>query len=86
MTEEQQMVSTASMAVSAGLITKRMALEKLRPVFPFENIEAIVEQIEKETPATPAVSAKPAAKAEASSRAETMPPPEEESETESETE
>ena len=46
MTEEQQIVSTAALALQSNMITRRMALEKLRPVYPFENIEAVLEQLE----------------------------------------
>lgn len=48
MNEESQMVSTAALAVKSNLITRRMALEKLRSVYPFENIEAIVMQLDEE--------------------------------------
>lgn len=43
----------ASLALQSNMITRRMALEKLRPVFPFENIEAVLthldEQVEEAT-------------------------------------
>lgn len=48
-TEEQQIVSLVAQAKQSGLITARMALEKLRPVFHFENLETVVEQLEEET-------------------------------------
>ena len=47
-TEEMQLVSLAATAKQAGLVTSQMALEKLRSVFPFENIEVIVEKLEEE--------------------------------------
>ena len=46
--EEMQLVSLAATAKQAGLITSHMALEKLRPIFPFENIQSVVEQLEEE--------------------------------------
>lgn len=48
MNEESQMVSTAALALKSNLITRRMALEKLRAVYPFENIEAIITQLDEE--------------------------------------
>lgn len=48
MTEESQTVMTASMALKSNMITRRMALEKLRSIYPFENIEAVLEQLEEE--------------------------------------
>ena len=48
MNEEQQMVTTAALAVQANLITRRMALDKLRAVYPFENIDAIAEQLHEQ--------------------------------------
>lgn len=48
MTEEQQVVSTTALALQSNMITKRMALEKLRSVYPFENIENVLEQLEEQ--------------------------------------
>lgn len=47
-TEETQMVNTAALALKANMITRRMALEKVRSVYPFENIEAVLEQLDEE--------------------------------------
>jgi hypothetical protein len=52
MNEEQQMVTTAALAVQGNLITRRMALEKLRSVYPFENIDAVSEQLEEQVEQT----------------------------------
>lgn len=46
--EEAQVVTLVATAKQAGVITSRMALEKLRPVFPFENLEAVAEQLDEE--------------------------------------
>lgn len=51
MNEEQQIVTTAALAVQGGLITRRMALEKLRSVYPFENIDAVSQQLEEQVEA-----------------------------------
>lgn len=48
MTEEQQLVSTTALALQSNMITRRMALEKLRAVYPFENIEAVLEQLDEQ--------------------------------------
>lgn len=48
MNEEQQMVTTAALAVQANIITRSMALEKLRSVYPFENIDQVMQQLEKQ--------------------------------------
>lgn len=46
--DEQQIISGVALAMQAGVITRRMALEKLRGVFPFENVDAVLEQLEGE--------------------------------------
>lgn len=47
-TEEQQVIATAALALQSNMITKRMALEKVRSVYPFENIENVLEQLEEQ--------------------------------------
>jgi len=47
-TEEQQVIATAALALQSNMITRRMALEKIRSVYPFENMEAVLEQIEEQ--------------------------------------
>lgn len=53
--EEQQILATVRLALGGGpgggepLITKRVALEKIQPVFKFENIDALIEELDKET-------------------------------------
>jgi len=48
MTEEQLVVSTAALALKSSMITRRMALEKMRSIYPFENIETVLEQLDEE--------------------------------------
>jgi hypothetical protein len=54
-TEEQAVVTTVRTAMGGGagggepLITKRIALEKLREVFEFESVDAVLDDLEKET-------------------------------------
>lgn len=53
--EESKIVTTVRTAMGGGssggdpLITKRIALEKIRGVFPIENVEAVLEELEKES-------------------------------------
>lgn len=53
--EEQQIVTTVRLAMGGGagggepLITKRVAIEKLQPIFGIENIDAMIEELDKET-------------------------------------
>lgn len=46
--EDQQMVTTSVTAYDAGLITRRMAVQKLRRVYGIENVDQALEQIEAE--------------------------------------
>lgn len=43
--EEQLVVSTAALALQSNMITRRMALEKIRSVYPYENVEAVLDQL-----------------------------------------
>lgn len=52
--EEQKIVTTVRTAVGGGtagepLITKRLAVEKLREVFDIENVDAVLDELEKES-------------------------------------
>lgn len=47
--DEQQIINGVSLAMQAGIVTRRMALEKLRDVFPFENIDVVLQQLDEET-------------------------------------
>jgi hypothetical protein len=50
--EQQQVVAMASLALQSNMITRRMALEKLRSVFPFENIEAVLTHLDEQVEET----------------------------------
>lgn len=47
--DEHQLITGVVTATQAGVITRRMALEKLRQVFPFENIDAVIEDLDGES-------------------------------------
>jgi len=47
--DENQLITGVVMAAQAGVVTRRMALEKLRQVFPFENIDAALEDLDEES-------------------------------------
>ena len=47
--DENQIITGVVTATQAGVITRRMALEKLRQVFPFENIDAVIEDLDGES-------------------------------------
>ena len=46
--EQKQIVELVGAALTAKTITKRMAVDKLAPIFGIENIEAALEAIEEE--------------------------------------
>lgn len=47
--DENQLITGVVMAAQGGVVTRRMALEKLRQVFPFENIDAALEDLDEES-------------------------------------
>jgi hypothetical protein len=49
--EQKQIVELVKAALDAKSITKRMAVEKLAPIFGIENVEAALEEIEEEADA-----------------------------------
>ena len=46
--DEQLVVATTAAALQANMITRRMALEKIRPIYPYENMEAVLAQLDEE--------------------------------------
>jgi hypothetical protein len=46
--EQKQIVDATIQAHAAGLITLRMAVEKLAPVYGIENVDAVLEALKKE--------------------------------------
>jgi N-methylhydantoinase B/oxoprolinase/acetone carboxylase alpha subunit len=46
--EQQQIVDATIKSHEAGLITLRMAVEKLAPIYGIENVDAVLEALKKE--------------------------------------
>jgi hypothetical protein len=46
--EQQKIVDATLKSYQGGLITRRMAVEKLKPVYGIENVDAVLEALEKE--------------------------------------
>lgn len=47
--EQGQIVDATIKAKEGGLLTLRMALEKIAPIFGIENVDAVITALEKET-------------------------------------